>query len=121
MSTEVTRMLRREVRLWAAQRVTAAILALCVAVHLVTMVLAVQGGLSAAEILARTRGNVAWAAFYAVFVLAASVHAAIGLRTIAAEWAGWRGDTAEVAITIFGGVLAVLGLRAVAAVFGAGA
>jgi fumarate reductase subunit C len=112
--------IRREVRLWAAQRVTAAILAVCVCVHLATMIYAVQGGLTGAEILARTRGSLAWAGFYAVFVLAAALHGAIGLRAIAAEWAGWRGGSAEVAITVFGGLLAVLGLRAVAAVFGAG-
>src|SRR5574341_1374263 len=45
--------------LWAAQRASAAVLALCVAVHLATIVYAVQGGLTGAEILARTRGNAA--------------------------------------------------------------
>jgi fumarate reductase subunit C len=120
VSVEIPSALRREVRLWVLQRVSAAILALCVVVHLATMIHAVSGGLSAGEILGRTRGNVAWAAFYSVFVIAAAVHSAIGLRTIAAEWAGWRGDTAEVAITVFGGGLVVLGLRAVAAVFGSG-
>lgn len=119
MSAKVDRELHREVRLWAAQRATAVVLALCVLVHLATMIHAIRGGLSAAEILGRTRGNVAFAAFYVVFVLAAAVHAAIGLRTIAAEWAGWRGSTAEFAVMAFGAVLAVLGLRAVAAVFGA--
>ena len=34
-----------------------------------------RGGLSAAEILERTRGSVGWAAFYALFVLAVAVHA----------------------------------------------
>lgn len=109
----------REVRLWAAQRATAAILALCVLVHLATLIYAVRGGLTAAEILERTRGNVAWAVFYAVFVIAAAVHSAIGLRTIAAEWLQWRGDLAEVAMTAFAFGVTVLGLRAVWAVFGA--
>jgi len=120
MSAPIPRELRREVRLWAAQRATAAVLAFCVVVHLATIIYAVQGGLTAAEILARTRGNVAWAAFYVVFVFAAAVHSAIGLRTIAAEWAGWRGSSAEVAIMVFGATLTILGLRAVAAIFGAG-
>lgn len=120
MSIEISKAVRREVRLWVLQRATAAILALCVVVHLATIIYAVHGGLSAVEILARTRGSVAWAAFYALFVVAAALHSAIGLRTIAAEWAGWRGDTAEIAITVFGGGLALLGLRAVAAVFGSG-
>ena len=120
MMAKASPALRREVRLWAAQRFTAAVLAVCVTVHLVTMIVAVQGGLTGAEILARTRGSTAWATFYVVFVLAAALHSAIGLRTIAAEWAAWRGGSAEVAITLFGGLLAVLGLRAVAAVFGSG-
>ena len=82
--------------------------------HLATIIYAVRGGPQrAAEILERTRGNVAWAAFYAVFVFAAAVHAAIGLRTILAEWLGWRGEPAEFAMTVFAFILTVLGLRAV--------
>jgi fumarate reductase subunit D len=52
------------------------VLAVCVLVHLATIIYAVQGGLTAAEILGRTRGNHAWLAFYTVFVLAVSVHSA---------------------------------------------
>ncbi|QJR16621.1 succinate dehydrogenase [Usitatibacter palustris] len=107
----------REVRLWAAQRATAVVLAFCVVVHLATIIYAVQGGLTAGEILARTRGSVAWGLFYTVFVFAAAIHGAIGLRTILAEWVGWRGDSAQVAITVFGVMLTVLGLRAIAAVY----
>jgi fumarate reductase subunit C len=110
---------RREVVLWIAQRATAANLALCVIVHLVTIIYAVRGGLSAAEILGRTRGNYGWAAFYSVFVLAAAIHGAVGLRAIAAEWLGLRGGIAEWAMTVVGVVLTITGLRAVAAVVGA--
>ena len=109
---------RREVVLWVAQRATAAVLALCVIVHLVTIIYAVRGGLTAAEILARTRGNAAWATFYVIFVIAVAVHGAIGLHTVAAEWLGFRGEVAEFAMTIVGIALTLLGLRAVAAVFG---
>jgi len=109
---------RREVRLWAAQRVTAVILAFCVVVHLGTMIYAVRGGLTAAEILGRTRGNFAWGAFYTVFVLAAAVHGAVGVRTIAAEWLRMRGDAAEVLMTVVALLLTFAGLRAVAAVVG---
>jgi fumarate reductase subunit C len=107
---------RREIKFWVTQRATAVVLALCVAVHLATMVYAVHGGLTAAEILGRTRGSIAWGAFYSVFVIAAAVHGAIGLRGIAAEWLGWRGDGAEVATTLIGLGLTIAGLRAVAAV-----
>ena len=37
---------RVETWLWLAQRASAAVLALCVAVHLVTMIAAVRGGLT---------------------------------------------------------------------------
>ena len=108
---------RGETLLWAAQRASAALLALCVTVHLATILYAVQGGLTGAEILGRTRGNAAWAAFYTVFVLAAAVHAPIGLRAVLAEWFGWRGRARDFALIAFAVVLAGLGLRAVAAVF----
>jgi fumarate reductase subunit C len=107
---------RREVLLWTAQRATAVVLAVGVVVHLATMIYAVRGGLTAAEILARTRGSIAWGTFYSVFVIAAAVHGAIGLRTVAAEWLGIRGDAAEVGMSIAGLLLTLAGLRAVAAV-----
>jgi fumarate reductase subunit C len=110
---------RRETVLWFAQRVTAAILGFCVLVHLATMIYAVRGGLSAAEILGRTRGNYLWAAFYTTFVVAVAVHAAIGLRTIAAEWLAFKGAVAEAVMTLIGVGLLALGLRAVVAVVGA--
>jgi fumarate reductase subunit C len=110
--------MRREVVLWVAQRGTSVILAICVLVHLVTMVYAVRNGLSAAEILGRTRGNIAWAVFYSVFVVSAAIHGAIGLRAVAAEWLGLRGEALELGMTLVGLVLTVLGLRAVYAVCG---
>ena len=103
--------------LWVAQRITAAILAVCVVVHLATIIYAVQGGLSAAEILGRTRGNTAWLAFYAVFVLAAAIHAPIGLRAVLGEWLKWRGVSRELALTAFSVFLFFLGMRAVIGVF----
>jgi fumarate reductase subunit C len=108
---------RAEVLLWVAQRATAVVLAFCVLVHLVTIVYAVRSGLSAADILGRTRGNVAWAGFYVIFVMAVAVHGAIGLRTVAAEWLHFRGKAAEVATALVALVLAGMGLRAVVAVF----
>ena len=110
---------RREAVLWIGQRATAMILAVCVVVHLATIVYAVRGGLSAGEILARTRGSLAWGAFYSTFAIAAAIHGAIGLRTVAAEWLGFRGEAAEVAMTVVGVALTILGLRGVVAVVGA--
>ncbi|MGB5082791.1 MAG: succinate dehydrogenase [Burkholderiales bacterium] len=108
---------RRETLLWAAQRASAAVLAICVVVHLLTVTYAVRGGLSAAEILARTRGSPGWLAFYSLFVLAVSVHAPIGLRAVALEWLGWRGVSRDWAMLAIGAALALAGLRAVFAVF----
>ena len=107
---------RAEAFLWVAQRVTAAFLAVFVLVHLVTIIYAVRGGLSAAEILARTHSSLAIPLFYALFVFAAAIHGAIGLRTIAGEWLRWRGASADVAVSIAGVALLALGLRAVVAV-----
>jgi fumarate reductase subunit C len=107
---------RSEARLWVAQRASAAVLAFFVAVHLATMIVAVQGGLNAADILGRTRGNAGWAVFYGLFVLAVSVHTPLGLRTIAAEWLSWRGRGADAACAMIALALLALGLLAVAAV-----
>ncbi len=105
-----------EPRLWLLQRATALVMAPLVVVHLILIVYAVQGGLSAEEILARTRGSLAWAAFYGLFVLAAALHAAIGLRSILRE--ATRLSPAAVALTAlaFAVLLILLGLRAVYAV-----
>jgi fumarate reductase subunit C len=107
---------RNEARLWVVQRATAAVLALCVAVHLATIIYAVRGGLSAAEILARTRGSYAWGIFYAVFVIAAAAHGSIGLRTIAMEWLGWGKAWSHRLMLAVAIAFVFLGLRAVFAV-----
>ena len=48
------------------------------------MIYAIQGGLSAAEILGRTQGSLAWLLFYGCLSLRSPIHAAIGLRVIVA-------------------------------------
>ena len=108
---------RVETLLWIAQRVSAAVLAVCVAVHLATIIYAVQGGLTAAEILGRTRGNHGWLAFYTLFGVAVSVHAPVGLRAIFLEWLRWRGASRDVVLALFAAALAWMGMRAVLAVF----
>lgn len=107
---------RAEARAWVLQRASAAVLAVCVIVHLVTMIVVVHAGLSAAAILGRTRGSFGWAALYGLFVVAVAVHAPLGLRTVAAEWLGWRGRSADLTWCGVGVVLLGLGARAVAAV-----
>src|SRR5437588_11127374 len=104
------------VRLYVWQRLTAAIIAPLVLVHVVVIFYATRKGLSAADILARTRGSVAWASFYGVFVVAAAIHASIGVRNVVAEWSRLKDRGAGIVAVIFGILLLVLGLRAVAAV-----
>jgi fumarate reductase subunit C len=108
---------RYEAWLWLAQRGTAALLGLCVTVHLVTIIYAVRGGLSAAEILGRTRESASWLAFYLLFVTAVSIHAPIGLRAILREMTPWRGRSLDLAVAIFGLILAFCGVRAVWGLF----
>jgi fumarate reductase subunit C len=100
-----------------AHRLSAAVLALAVAVHLATIIYAVRGGLTAGEILARTHGNTAFFAFYSVFVAAVAFHAPLGLRNVIREWTPWRGGSLDVALAVFAVLLLVLGFRAVLAVY----
>ncbi len=104
-----------ELRLYAAQRISAAIMAPLVMLHLGVMIYAIQGGLDAAEILSRTRGSLFWGATYGLFVLAVAVHAAIGLRNILCEWLRWNRLAAAAAGWITWGGLLFAGLRAVRA------
>ena len=105
-----------DLRLYILQRLTALIMAPLVIGHIATMIYAIQGGLTTAEILARTQGSWGWFAFYGLFVLAVSIHAAIGLRTIAHEWLGLRGGALTTLSWAIFGLLFWLGARAVWAV-----
>jgi fumarate reductase subunit C len=104
------------VRLYLWQRLTAAIMAPLLLIHLALILYAGTKGLTAADILARTRGSIAWALFYGVFVAAAAVHAAIGLRNVLGEWTPLPDRERDIAAWGFGVLLAALGLRAVIAV-----
>lgn len=107
-------------RLYLVQRATAVIMIPLVLVHLGVVFYASASGLSAAAILARTRGSVFWALVYGVFAVAAAGHAAIGLRTVLAEWGRApllrRAIVLDAFAVIIFFVLATLGLRAVYAV-----
>lgn len=108
---------KSETWLWLAQRASAALLALCVLVHLFTIIYAVRHGLSGTAILNRTRGNSAGLAFYVLYVLAIAVHAPIGLRTLCQEWLGWRSVSLNWFVAAIAFALLVFGLRAAWAVF----
>ena len=107
-------------RLYILQRLTAALMVPLILGHLIVIFYATRKGLSAADILGRTRGSFWWALYYGVFVLAAALHGAIGVRSVASEWsprALRRNPRAlDFLMWAFGAALVVLGLRAVAAV-----
>jgi len=103
-------------RLYVWQRLTAAVMAPLVLVHIAVIFYASRKGLSAADILGRTRGSLMWASFYGAFVAAAALHAAIGVRNVLVEWSPLGESRAGLFSTLFGVLLLVLGLRAVAAV-----
>ena len=103
-------------RLYILQRLTAALMLPLIVAHLATIMYVSHKGLSAADILSRTRGSLAWGSFYGLFVLLAATHGAIGLRTVVSEWTGLRGRALDLVMLGFGLLLAGLGLRAVYAV-----
>ncbi len=104
------------VRLYLWQRLTAALMAPMVLAHLAIIFYASRQGLTAAAMLARTRGSFGWALFYGVFVVAASIHASIGLNNVLCEWSPLKERGSGVLASAFGALLFLLGLRAVMAV-----
>ena len=98
-----------EATLFVLQRLSAKVLAPLVIVHLVLILYAVHGGLSAAEILGRTRGSVAWGLFYSLFVITVAIHAPIGVRNIVHEWTRWRGRSLDIASVVLALALLALG------------
>jgi len=100
------------------QRASAAVLAVCVVIHLATMIYAVRHGLSSEAVVARMHVTPAWPAFYALFVVAAAIHAPLGIRTVVDEWLGLRGRVVDAALGFFALLLLGGGLYAVHALAG---
>jgi len=99
--------------LFVLQRASAAVLALCVLVHLATILYAVRHGLSAQAIVARVHASAVWPAFYALFVVAVAVHAPIGLRAVVGEWLRMRGPLVDALLALAAAGLLVGGLYTV--------
>src|SRR5438067_1758501 len=98
------------VRLYVWQRLTAALLLPLVLVHIAVIFYATRQGLSAQDILHRTRGSLTWAAFYGLFVAAIAIHASIGVRNVLTEWLPIRERAAGLLSIAFGLLLLLLGL-----------
>jgi fumarate reductase subunit C len=107
---------RLEAWLYIVQRLSALILAPLVIGHLVVIMIAVRGGLSAQEILSRTQSNAVWPLFYGLFVAAAALHGAVGLRAMAREILPPRRALPETLALVFMAAVLLLGFRAVAAI-----
>ena len=105
-----------DLRLYIAQRLTALIMVPLTLGHIAVMIYAIQGGLSAGEILSRTQGSLGWAMFYGTFVAAVSLHAAIGLRVIVHETFNLKGMGLSVFTWATCALLLYTGARAVIAV-----
>jgi fumarate reductase subunit C len=103
-------------RLYMVQRLTAVAMVPFLVAHLVLILYATRHGLSAADILARTRGSLSWGAFYVVFIALAATHGAIGVRNVVNEATKLTAPTLNLIMWTFGSLLALLGLRAVMAV-----
>ena len=109
--------LKTETWLWLAQRVSAVVLAGCIVVHLITMIIAMQGGLSTAEIAGRIGGNSGWLVFYGLFIVAVSVHAPIGLRAVLMEATGLGAKRIGLLTSLFGLFILVLGFRTITGLY----
>ena len=109
-----------QAKLWYAQRISAMVLGLCVSIHLVIIFYAIRGGLTAEEILGRTQGNIAFAIFYEIFVLACFVHAPIGLANILEETFS-KGFISKTLSSLLAVLILILGSAAVIGVYTGGA
>ncbi|QWE30168.1 succinate dehydrogenase [Polynucleobacter sp. Adler-ghost] len=109
-----------QAKLWYAQRISAMVLGLCVSIHLVIIFYAIRGGLTAEEILGRTQGNIAFAIFYEIFVLACFVHAPIGLANILEETFS-KGFISKTLSSLLAVLILILGSTAVIGVYTGGA
>jgi fumarate reductase subunit C len=103
-------------RLYVWQRATAILMVPFIAAHLVLIFYTTRHQLAAGDILARTRGSFAWATFYSTFVGLAAIHGAIGVRSVLSDWVRTSDTVRNAVMWIFGVLLVLLGLRAVAAV-----
>ena len=82
-------------------------------------VVAITGPLLVAAALAPFRPSIGLAGFLfgtLLFVVAAAIHASIGVRNVVTEWSALQGRGAGWFAVAFGVLLLMLGLRAVAAV-----
>ncbi len=101
------------VRLYVWQRATAALMVPLVLIHIAVIFYATRQQMTAADILSRTHGSLAWASYYALFAAAVSIHASIGVRNVLAEWSRLTERLAGQIAIVLGIALALLGAHAI--------
>ena len=97
-------------KIWLLQRLSAFVLAICSITHLITIIIAVKGGLTSAEIIERVGANTEWFIFYSTFIIAASIHAPIGIRTILKETTNASEIMVKILVFSFGLLISGLGM-----------
>ena len=107
---------RTEIRLFVIQRLSAMILAPLVLIHLATMIYAIQDGLTASEILSRTKGSIVWGIIYGLFIVTSAIHASLGLRTIIGEMTSLSAKSRNILSLLFGLLILTLGFEAIRAI-----
>lgn len=89
------------------------VLAPLVVIHLITIIFVSGENLSANDILMRTQGNYYWAVLYSLFVIAAAIHGAIGLRVVVQEVFNLRRPYLNAVAFAVGLSVLILGFRAI--------
>ena len=99
-----------ETFIWLLQRLSAIILSACTIIHIITIINSVKIGLTSADIINRIGANYGWFIFYLIFVLSASIHAPIGIRSILKESTNASNVTITLITIIFAILLVSLGI-----------
>lgn len=87
--------------LYFTQRISGALLAILLFVHLLTVLYAIHDELTVAEITVRLQDSMLWLSFYGFFVLAAVIHSMIGLRNIFLEMTSLHQRFVDTLVSIY--------------------
>ena len=97
------------------QRISGVVLAILLFTHLLTVVYAVNDGLTVSEITARLQDSTVWFVFYGLFVLAAVTHSMIGIRNILLEMAPFHRRVVDTLVLLYIIISLYFGLQAMMA------
>jgi len=86
-------------------------------IHLITIMIAVQGELTVAEIVARVRNHLVWGVLYGIFIFTAILHATIGLRNIISEMSNLNEKLIGIMVSLYALSSLLLGFFALRAIW----